>query len=85
MTMALLSKYLSKLLEGARSLKQRKNSNKILTCHLYPTTFLITVQGNHHKYWSDHEFEYMKSIVDAACCTKSDESKVTVHELNDTN
>jgi len=40
------------------------DSNKLLTFHIYPTTFLITIQGTHYLSWSIWEFSYLKSIVD---------------------
>jgi hypothetical protein len=43
----------------------KQDSNKLLTFHLYPTTFVIAVQGNLHSYWEQNEFQYLKSIVDA--------------------
>lgn len=55
------------IIKGSSQAESKKVSNKVLTFHLHPTTFLITIQGNHHKYWCDHEFLYMKSMVDAAC------------------
>ena len=55
------------IIKGSSQAESKKDSNKVLTFHLHPTTFLITIQGNHHKYWSDHEFLYMRSMVDAAC------------------
>lgn len=40
------------------------DSNKLLTFHLYPTTFLITVQGTHYLSWAKTEFQYLQSILD---------------------
>ena len=34
----------------------KKESNTILTFHLYPTTFVITAQSSYHQFWSDNEF-----------------------------
>ena len=72
------------IIKGSSEAEIKKDSNKILTFHLYPTTFLITIQGNHHKYWSDHEFKYLKSMVDEACGSKSGENKLSDTELNET-
>ena len=40
------------------------DSNKLLTFHIYPTTYLITIQGTHYLSWCNAEFQYLKSIVD---------------------
>ncbi|CAG2252865.1 unnamed protein product [Mytilus edulis] len=55
-------------------------SNKLLTFHLYPTTFVITVQGNLHSVWAENEFKYMKSIVDANCIVPSE--NLLTHDLD---
>ncbi|VDI07899.1 Hypothetical predicted protein [Mytilus galloprovincialis] len=55
-------------------------SNKLLTFHLYPTTFVITVQGNLHSVWAENEFKYMKSIVDADCIVPSE--NLLTHDLD---
>ena len=41
------------------------DSNKLLTFHIhvYPSTFLITIQGTHYLSWSTWEFSYLKSIL----------------------
>jgi len=74
------------LYKGGAEDDTRKESNKLLTFHLYPSTFVITAQGNHHKYWVDHEFTYMKSIVDTLCKNESSEMS-DKHDLDfsDTN
>lgn len=40
------------------------DSNKLLTFHIYPTTYLITIHGTHYLSWCNAEFQYLKSIVD---------------------
>jgi len=74
------------LYKGGAEDDTRKESNKLLTFHLYPSTFVITAHGNHHKYWVDHEFTYMKSIVDTLCKNESSEMS-DKHDLDfsDTN
>ena len=56
----------------------KKESNTILTFHLYPKTFVITVQISYHQFWADNEFSYLKSIVYSAC----DENNLDVGELD---
>lgn len=59
----------------------KQDSNKLLKFHLYPTTFLITVQGNLHSYWEQNEFQYLKSIVDADCNISTADNPL-IHELH---
>ena len=59
----------------------KQDSNKLLAFHLYPTIFVITVQGNLHSYWEQNEFQYLKSIVDADCSI-STAGNPLIHELN---
>ena len=59
----------------------KQDSNKLLTFHLYPTTFVIAVQGNLHSYWEQNEFQYLKWIVDADCSI-STAGNPLIHELN---
>lgn len=37
--------------------------DKLITIHVYFTTFLTTVQRNFYKQWVDEEFEYLKAVV----------------------
>jgi hypothetical protein len=69
------------IIKGSSQAESKKDSNNVLTFHLHPTTFIITIQGNHHKYWSDHEFLYMRSMVDAACGIISGEDNQMEQEL----
>lgn len=59
-------------------------TNKLLTFHLYPTTFLVTVQGKLHSTWAEKEFEYLKSLVDYECDTPKTFENILTQELSDT-
>lgn len=37
--------------------------DKLITIHVYFTTFVATVQGNFYEQWVDEEFEYPKAVV----------------------
>lgn len=43
-----------------------ETDEKLITFHIYPNTHLITVQGQQYVWWADHEFHYLKNIVDIA-------------------
>jgi hypothetical protein len=45
-------------------LRNDDNGQKIITIHVFLTTFLITVQGTFYKEWVSSEFEYLKTVVE---------------------
>ena len=73
-----IAEFFIQLYKGGSDDDTKKESNKILTFHLYPTTFVITVQISYHQFWADNEFSYLKSIVYSAC----DENNLDVGELD---
>lgn len=51
------------------------SSQKIITIHIFLTTFLITVQGSFYKEWVSSEFEYLKAIVESSTLSTSQTKK----------
>ena len=47
--------------------ENNQEKRKVVTIHIFFTTFLITVQGTTYEEWSRFEFQYLKGFVDGLC------------------
>ena len=65
---------------------EKPSERKIITVHKFFTTYLITVQGNHHQQWVDDEFDYLKKVVNYASNvpTRTPNSQPLVNSEDDT-
>ena len=47
--------------------ENNQEKRKVVTIHIFFTTFLITVQGTTYEEWARFEFQYLKGLVDGLC------------------
>jgi len=60
-------------------------SNKLITFHIYPTTYLITIQRIHFFAWANKEFPYLKYVVDYHFKTPANEQNSLLDTSSDYN